>query len=147
MIPRSEVGRTLASSELSLDRARLRFFAQATGETSAIYMSAEAARAAGHPDIPAPPTFVLAAEMDSQASLQWLNEHAVPLGKILHAEQSFSYDRLAYAGDTLSATTRIEDVYEKKGGALEFVVMETAAVNQHGQRVSLSRSTLVIRHG
>ena len=41
---------------------------------------------------------------------------------MLHGEQEFSYHAMAYAGDELTARSRVTDVYEKKGGALEFLV-------------------------
>ncbi len=42
-----------------MERGRLRMFAAAIGETDPIYTDVEAARAAGHPDLPVPPTFSL----------------------------------------------------------------------------------------
>lgn len=59
MIDTQWIGHALPSSELSLDRSRLRFFAKAIGENNAIYTDLEAARAAGYPDLPAPPPFCL----------------------------------------------------------------------------------------
>jgi hypothetical protein len=42
--------------------------------------------------------------------------------------------------------SRIEDIYDKKGGALEFVVKTSRATNQHGELVAELRSVLVCRH-
>jgi hypothetical protein len=50
--------------------------------------------------------------------------------KLLHGEQRFSYHAMAYAGDKLTFEQRIEDIYDKKGGLLEFVVRETRVTNQ-----------------
>ncbi|MNF18911.1 hypothetical protein D3C76_1849070 [compost metagenome] len=49
------------------------------------------------------------------------------------------------AGDTLTFDTRIVDVYEKKGGALQFVVNETRVTNQDGEHIADVRGTLVQR--
>ena len=46
-------------------RGRLRFFAKAIGETDPVYTDDAAARDAGYPDLPAPPTFLFAAELDA----------------------------------------------------------------------------------
>ncbi|MNN92403.1 hypothetical protein D3C81_2106840 [compost metagenome] len=54
---------------------------------------------------------------------------------------------MAYAGDTLHFETRVADVYDKKGGALHFVVQETKVTNQKGEHVADLRSTLVERRG
>jgi hypothetical protein len=40
----------------------------------------------------------------------------------------------------------ISDIYEKKDGALEFVVKSTRAVNQRDELVAEFRSVLVCRH-
>ncbi len=53
---------------------------------------------------------------------------------------------MAYAGDTLHLQARITDIYEKKGGALDFVVRETRVTNQDGELVADLRSVLVQRN-
>lgn len=146
MIDRKWIGHSLPTSLFPVERSRLRFFAKAIGETNPVYLDEHVARAAGHPDLPAPPTFLFSAEMDSDLKMQWLQQAQVPLGKVLHGEQSFTYHHLVFAGDTLSVTTRISDIYDKKNGALEFIVMDTDAVNQRGESVAASRGVIVVRN-
>jgi acyl dehydratase len=146
MIDRKWVGYETPASELALDRTRLRFFAKAIGETDPVYTDPAAARAAGYADLPAPPTFLFAAELDSGAIDTLLGQLDIPLRKLLHGEQSFTYHRPACAGDTISVRSRIEDIYDKKGGALEFVVKTSRATNQQGELVAELRSVLVCRH-
>jgi acyl dehydratase len=67
--------------------------------------------------------------------------------RLLHGEQQFSYHAPAHAGDVLSFEQRIDDIYDKKGGALEFVVRSTRVSNQHGALVAELRTTTVIRNG
>ncbi|MCY1465391.1 hypothetical protein D9M71_835290 [compost metagenome] len=74
-----------------------------------------------------------------------LDIYGFDLGRILHAEQAFVYHGTAVAGDTLTFDTRIVDVYEKKGGALQFVVNETRVTNQDGEHIADVRGTLVQR--
>ena len=93
MIDKKWIGHALPPSEMALDRSRLRFFAKAIGETSSVYTDVQAARAAGYADLPAPPTFLFAAELDSGASDQLLQKLEVPIAKILHGEQSFCYHK------------------------------------------------------
>ncbi|MNF16261.1 hypothetical protein D3C80_2192110 [compost metagenome] len=52
---------------------------------------------------------------------------------------------MAYAGDVLTFDASITDVYEKKGGALQFVVMESRVTNQDGVHIADVRSSLVQR--
>jgi acyl dehydratase len=54
---------------------------------------------------------------------------------------------MAYAGDTLTFEQRIEDIYDKKNGALEFVVRQTSVINQRGESVADLRCVTVIRNG
>lgn len=65
MIDRKWIGHELPPSVLPIERSRLQFFAKAIGETDPVYTDAAAARDAGYPDLPAPPTFLFAAELDS----------------------------------------------------------------------------------
>lgn len=146
MIDRQWIGHTLPTSVFPIERSRLRFFAKAIGETNPIYTDEQAAQAAGHPDLPAPPTFLFTAEMDSDLKMQWLQEAHVPLEKVLHGEQSFTHHHMVFAGDTVRITTRVSDIYDKKNGALEFIVMDTDAVNQRGERVAESRGVIVVRN-
>ena len=67
--------------------------------------------------------------------------------RLLHGEQGFSYHRMAYAGDRLRFEQRIEDIYDKKGGALEFVLRRTRVTNQRGEHVADLRSVTVMRNG
>ncbi len=146
MIDRKWIGHELPASELPIERSRLRFFAKAIGETDPVYTDEAAARDAGYPDLPAPPTFLFAAELDSGASDRLLADLGIPLAKLLHGEQGFSYHRAACAGDTVTVRSRIDDVYDKKNGALEFVVKTSRATNQNGDLVAEMRTVLVCRN-
>lgn len=146
MIDRKWVGHQLPATEFPIERSRLRFFAHAIGEVNPIYFDEQAARAAGHPDLPAPPTFLFSAEMESDLKMNWLKEAGVPLERVLHGEQSFEYHLPVYAGDTVSVRSRVADIYDKKNGALEFVVLDTTAVNQRGETVAESRGIVVVRN-
>jgi hypothetical protein len=46
----------------------------------------------------------------------------------------------------LTATSRIADIYEKKGGLLEFIVRESTVTNQDGAQVATMRNTIVVQH-
>jgi acyl dehydratase len=126
-------------------RSRLRFFAKATGQTDPVFLDLEAARRAGYPDLPVPPTFYFGVDLEVPAAIEQLVELGVDLRAVLHGEQKFTYHAMAYAGDELSSSAVVTDVYEKKGGALKFLVIEVPIVNQHGIIVVTMRNTLVVR--
>jgi acyl dehydratase len=146
MIDKKHIGKLLPTFHVTAEAGQLRFFAKATGETNPIYVDEQAARDAGHPDLPLPPTFLfsLAFQMPSNA---WRDELGLVSSRILHGEESFRYHRMAYAGDTLHFEVRIADIYDKKAGALEFVVRETRVTNQRGEHVADLRTVLVQRNG
>ena len=146
MIDKKWIGHELPVSVLPIERSRLQFFAKATGELNPIYTDSAAAREAGYLDIPAPPTFLFAAELDSGASDRLLADLQIPIAKLLHGEQSFSYHRAACVGDTVTVRSTITDIYDKKNGALEFVVKTSRATNQQGETVAELRSVIVCRH-
>lgn len=146
MIDKKWVGYELPTSVLPIERTRLQFFAKAIGETDRIYTEVVAAREAGYPDLPAPPTFLFAAELDSGVVFGLMDEMGIPLAKLLHGEQSFTYHRAACVGDTVTVRSKITDIYAKKNGSLEFVVKTSRAVNQNDELVAELHSVLVCRH-
>ncbi len=146
MIDTKHIGMKLPSYKATAEAAQLRFFAKAVGETNPVYTDEAAARDAGHPGLPLPPTFLFSLEFQIPSNA-WRDELGIISSRILHGEESFSYHRMAYAGDTLQFETRIADIYDKKGGALSFVVRESRVSNQRGEHVADLRSVLVHRNG
>jgi acyl dehydratase len=65
----------------------------------------------------------------------------------MHGEQAFTIHRPIVAGDVLTGRQKVVDVYERKGGALTFVVTETALRDQRGEPVTDLRTTIVVRNG
>jgi acyl dehydratase len=146
MIDKRFIGHVLPAYSVPVEAGRLRFFAKATGQTDPIYSDEAAARAAGHPALPVPLTFLFCLEMDSPNPAAVRDLLGLDYRSLLHGEQSFRYYALAHAGDTLTFRQRIEDIYDKKGGALEFVVRLTEVTNQRGERVADLRCVTVVRH-
>ncbi len=65
----------------------------------------------------------------------------------LNGGNRFEYFAPVRAGDRITATGRVADVYEKEGssGNLLFIVFETDYVNQDDQLVARVRSTAIRR--
>jgi acyl dehydratase len=145
MIDTKHIGRRLPVFRAVAEASQLRFFAKATGETSPVYFDESAARDAGHPDLPLPPTFLFSLEF-RQPDTSWRDAIGIDLARILHGEQSFTYHRMAYAGDVLRFDSHIADIYAKKNGALEFVIRETRVTNQRDEHVADLRSVIVQRN-
>jgi len=147
VIDRKFIGYTWTPYTVEVEKGRLRFFAKASGETNPIYTDETAARAAGYPSLPIPPTFLFSLENDVPDLYGWLTPMGVDLGELLHGEQTFKYHAMVFAGERVTFEPRIADIYDKKKGALEFIVKETRVRNASGELVAELRNVLVVRHG
>lgn len=136
----------IAPMQFDVERGRLRFFARTIGLDDPIYVDTEAAAAAGHRDLPAPPTFLSnSLELELPSPLGWLAELGGDLTRTTHAEQKFRYHALAYAGDSLVFQRRIIDVYTRKQGQLEFVV-KRSDVMRGAELIAEIDFTIALRH-
>ena len=136
------VGRQSAPLVVEVERGHIRRFAEAVGDSNPIYVDEAAARAAGHPRIPAPPTFAAALRAnDPRAGID------IDWRKLLHGEQELVFHRPVYAGDRLTLVGRIADaaVKQAKAGVLDALVLETVATDDAGARVFTARSTVLVR--
>ncbi|MFG2613962.1 MaoC family dehydratase N-terminal domain-containing protein [Streptomyces anulatus] len=138
------IGTSTPAHSAEVERGRLRFFARSIGQHDPVYMDLEAARAAGHRDLPVPPTFLFCLDMDNPDRGDFLAGLGIDVRTVLHGGQEFAYHAPAYAGDTLTFRTEVTDVYTKKGGALEFIVRATH-VTRDDKPVATLIGTLVVR--
>lgn len=147
MIDKAQIGRAFPPHTVEVEKGRLRFFARAIGETQALYTDEAAARQAGYRSLPVPPTFLFSLDLEQAEPFGWFLEVGLDLARVLHGEQTFVYHAPACAGDRLTFSSRIADIYDKKNGALEFVVKQTRVTNQDGEHVADLRSVIVQRNG
>jgi acyl dehydratase len=130
---------------VDVERGRLAMFADAIGEPDAIYRDVDAARAAGHPDVPALPTVLFGLELAGSDTFDVLARHGVNLDDVLHGEQSFTYHHPVHAGEQLTFESEFTDVYSKAGGALTFILRHTKAVRADDVVVAELDSTTIVR--
>ena len=147
MIDRKFIGYRTPSFEVEVEKGRLRLFAKAIGETDPIYNDETAAKAAGYSSLPVPPTFFFCLEMERADPYDWFRDLDLPLGHVLHGTQAFTYHRTACAGDVLTIDGEVTDIYDKKGGALEFIVQKNRVRNAAGEPVAEFDRTVVVRRG
>ena len=140
------IGHEFTAFDATAEAGKVRLFCKAIGEEDPIYVDEAAAKKAGFARIPVPPTFLQAITNDNPdrgGLLQLLN---VDIGLVLHGEQHYDYYAPVYVGDTLTCQQKVTDVYDKKGGALWFVISETSMKDQAGKPVAKARSITVVRN-
>ncbi|MBT2322758.1 MaoC family dehydratase N-terminal domain-containing protein [Variovorax paradoxus] len=147
MLDRSYIGHALPPFSVEVEKGRLRFFSKATDQIDPIYSDEAAAQSAGYRSLLVPPTFLFCLEMESPNPAAIRELLGIDYRRILHGEQSFTYHTMACAGDTLTFAQRIDDIYDKKNGALEFVVRKTRVSNQREELVAELRCVTVVRNG
>lgn len=91
-------------------RDDLRLFSSSIGETRPMYVSVRAARSAGHPDLPVPPTYLFGLVLRTGSPFDWAVERGFDMQRTLHAEQCFEYVAMTFAGDTLTLTSSCDPV-------------------------------------
>ncbi len=131
---------------VDVEKGRITQFANSIGEENPIHFDIDAAKSAGYRAIPAPLTFAYSITMDAGQSFNVLEDMAVDKNKAVHGEQGFTYHTDICAGDTITGQQTIVDIYDKKNGALIFVVTETKLSNQNGEPVTDLHSVIVIRN-
>ncbi len=93
----------------------------------------------------APPTYIKVIEGEGNSSLAIVSALKIDLRRILHVEQEFEYGVPIRAGDRVIVERTVADIYAKKGGALEFVVVDSTLRNGDGVSVGHSRQTILVR--
>jgi acyl dehydratase len=124
-------------------REKVREFAAAIGDANPAYTDVAAARALGHPDLVAPPTFAIVVSM--HAAHQVVMDPALGLDytRVLHGDQRFSYVRPIFAGDELSVVVTVEKIRLMAGN--EFITTRADISTTEGELVCSAYSTLVAR--
>tara|TARA_B110000003_G_scaffold272867_1_gene309560 strand:- start:1812 stop:2261 length:450 start_codon:yes stop_codon:yes gene_type:complete len=120
-------------------------FAEATQQVDPVYFDEKAALENGHPTIIAPPTFLTVIAMQQDNPYEYLNNINIPLSRVLHAGQEYSYYQPVYVGDEIRMKYKIEDIYERKNGEITFIDFRSTYTNQNNIKVAKSLSTLAIR--
>ncbi|HYQ99353.1 MAG TPA: MaoC family dehydratase N-terminal domain-containing protein [Casimicrobiaceae bacterium] len=144
MIDMSHIGKAIEPHVADVEAGRLRLFAKAIGETRPEYVDEAAARAAGHPALPAPPTFALCLDLEMPDPFKWITDMGVDIARVLHGGELFRYFHPIYAGDRVTVRSRVADILQKKSSRKAFVVKETEVTNQHGVKVAEMRATIVV---
>jgi acyl dehydratase len=139
---RDFLGRSFPPTEpYEVSRVKIREFAHAIGDPNPIYRDAEAAKAAGHPDVIAPPTFPIVVSLGNPALAD--PDLGLNYAMVVHGEQRFEYVRPMRAGDVVVCASTITEI--KSIGNNEKMVVETEIKTVEGELVCKAYNTLVER--
>jgi acyl dehydratase len=108
-----------------------------------LHLDLEAARAAGHADVVAPPMFAVVYQARSVAQAMFDPALGIDFARLVHGEQAFAWRRLVVAGDELSTTLTVADISEKM--EIQFYAFVTESVDAGGEIVCTGTWTNIVR--
>jgi len=143
-LDQSFVGRSYPPTRpYEVGREKIREFAAAIGDGNPAYTDTDAARALGHPDVIAPPTFVFTVTFSAAGEVVADPELGLDYERVVHGDQKFAYSRPVRAGDRLTVTSTIESIKSLAGNDVLDVRGEVH--DEHGEHVVTANTKLVAR--
>ena len=139
----SAVGKIFDPVTYAVGREKVREYARAVGETNPLHLDADAARAAGHRDVVAPPMFVVVYTSPAIGPAFFDPDVGMDFARMVHGAQEFAWGPLVVAGDEITTEVEVADVSER--GGMGFYVFESRSENQDGERVCTGRWTCIVR--
>ena len=132
-----------ATDTYLVGREKIREYASSIGETAAICHDVEAARAAGHADVVAPPMFAAVYSWRAMGPAVLDPEVGVDFTRLVHGAQDFTWHAPVVAGDEI--TTEATFVDEVKRGELKVYTFTSRSTNQRGELVCEGTWTNFVR--
>ena len=137
------VGRVFAPVTYAIGREKVREYAHAVGETDPLHTDLDAARAAGHADLVAPPMFVVVYTSPAIGPAMLDPGVGIDFARMVHGAQEFAWGPLVIAGDEDTTEVEVADVGTR--GGMGFYVFESRSDNQRGERVCTGTWTCIVR--
>jgi hypothetical protein len=134
-VDRKHIGYKLPPFTVTVSAERLRRFAVAIGEPGA-----------GSECCVAPLTYLKVIEGEGNSSREIIAALGIDLRRVMHVEQEFEYGVPVRGGDQVTVERVVSDIYDRKGGALEFVVVDSTMHNSTGAFVGRSRQSILVRN-
>ena len=137
------IGKTFPPDTYAVGREKIREYASAVGETNPLHHDLDAARAAGHADLVAPPMFAVVYAGRAVIPALFHPDVGIDFKRMVHGAQEFCWDQLVIAGDEITTTATLTDASEK--GGLGFYVFASTSENQRGETVVTGTWTNIVR--
>lgn len=129
----AQVGDTnVTVTDLTVEISKVEEFARAIADNNPIHRDSAVAHRRGFEAVPAPLTFTRLGLFERYCPEGIGVSRGFDLGldqpHVVHGEQAYEYERPLLVGDTLTGTTTLTDVYQRKGdrgSTLTFIEFET----------------------
>jgi len=141
----SAVGKTFPPVTYAVGREKVREYAHATFETDPLYLDVDAARAAGFPDVVAPPMFAVVYAAPAVAPALLDPEVGIDFARMVHGGQELRWGPLVVAGDEITTTVEVKSIEDR--GGMGFFVFESVSRNDRGDDVCVGTWTNIVRGG
>jgi len=144
---RAAIGKESEPLTYEVDKTAVRMFARAVGYTDLIYYDEEYAKSKGYRSLPVPMGFlghpIFKPGMSARPGPG--RDFKTPYQRILNGGTDVEYYEDICAGDVLTGTGKIADIFERTGatGPMLFIISETIYKNQQGREVAKFRGTLI----
>jgi len=137
------VGKTYPPQTYEVGREKIREFAAAVGDTNPAYHDVESARALGHPDLVAPPTFAVVVTRGPQLAVIEDPDLGLDFSRVVHGDQKFEFARPIVAGDVLTTTASVSAAHTRAGN--DFLTIRSDVADADHAFVASVFATLVAR--
>jgi len=137
------VGKTYPPAHYAVGREKVKEYALAVGESNPVHLDHEAAREAGYADVVAPPMFAVVFQYPAMVPAGIDPEVGMNLAMLVHGGQEFVWGPPVVAGDEISTTTTVKEIYEREGKG--FYVFEAVSKRQDGETVCTGTWSNIVR--
>jgi len=143
-VDKSYIGRVYPpTAPYEVGREKIREFADAVNDPNPAYRDPAAARALGHDDVIAPPTFAIVITLPAGHQVIHDPDLGIDYSRVVHGEQRFVHTRPMRAGDVLQVVVTVHDIRAAAGNDLVTTRADVATID--GEHVLTAFGTLVAR--
>lgn len=145
MFNKTFIGHTFEDKDIHVEMGKLQFFSKVIGEKNPIYFNEKEALKQGYRSILAPLTYIFSLTLEQESYEEKYGAMGIDLQKLLHGEQRFEYSGDVCAGDIITISSKIVDIFTKKNSSLDFMIEEMNVKNKQKENVAILRQTLLMR--
>ncbi|MGK2965354.1 MAG: MaoC family dehydratase N-terminal domain-containing protein [Tepidiformaceae bacterium] len=149
---RAHIGVESPPVTYEVDKNSVRMFARSVGHTDPVYYDEATAKAAGYKSLPCPPGYLGTPVFDPRTADPTFGaprnpnpmpEPPVKLTRVLNGGTEIEYFDDICAGDTLTSTSYVSDIQERRGsiGHMLITTSKTVYKNQDGKVVAIATGT------